>query len=353
MKIQFVLADGTAHTFCGSEIKFASAPTLKTSYSIYKDIIHVPNMRFDFVYNESFKDGFLCFLSTNLHEIEKVHLYSNSGILFSGVIDYESDIEIADNRVGLDFIQEISPLLDIELPSGAYISCTPRPLHQLWGVQPVGAGVMEEIINRFIDTYMPGFTTSFPDDFMLLQPFHWIVDTKLGNMIENYEPRALGLRLYFGNLSISEALKLICMAGNCRVTLHGNEIIFVSYASEGTVTPDGEIAKSGISISKEQRNIDRNVEARIRMSVVYESVEGHTQDRHYDEIQTRDWFEEYYDKFGVISYSEHSFIGLNSNLHCGDRFRHDVGHYIISEIERDCGMIDLSLQPIRISALEV
>jgi hypothetical protein len=358
MRIIFILSDETEHEYSEKEIKFAEAPEIKSAYKIYQEIIVTPGISLVFVYNEQFNDPFISFLKTNMQEIESVRLYKNNGdILFSGKIDPDSDIDISENTLKLEFLSLIDEMLDTEIPSGVRVTDW-HPSIEQWElgnpdeIEP-GEGALEEMISAIIEECLPDHTVEFPENWYPFQAYYGFYNY-LADSDFPLDTEFVGIRLSadFSGKTILEVLKLICMVGFCRINIGMDNVIrVISYGSEDVVVPDGELSEVGEKKSRTNQ-IETTLSGIIQIQMLlYNNTYSPQLD--IESYSPLEWLESFYSRHELISYTDVDMIGINSNLRCGDRFTWKSKNYTIYELDRDSGMIDKPLQAVKIKAMEI
>lgn len=337
--------------FAGKDIPFAEAPSFSNSFQVYAELINVPSLSLKFVYDRKFNSPFMDFVRLNLDEINAVELYKNSGEkLFEGYLDTDDEIVIEDHTIKLEFLHKISAKLEEEIPDDTILGSS---FYLLPDNLP-GEKSFEEIINAFVNTFMPGFSVLYPNNWILYQPYYWIATTKLNNTFFYATMKGYRLKADLSNKTIQQCLKLFCMSTRSRVLIGQNSLQFISYNSEPTlVTADGELFEEGLSISKKNR-IGFTFDAGISMIMKYEQNQnGYLFNYKPAEDGIQQWMEEYYEEFGEISYVEHKISGLNSNLACGSYWKRGDKALLASSFVRNANMIDKELQSVDITALEM
>lgn len=343
-------ANGVDTEFTRKQIVFAEAPEFTTSFQVYEEIINIPSLSLRFVYDDRFASSFIDYLRANLNEIESIKIYRDNGVLiFSGLIDEKSEIEIDDYKVKLDFIHEVSAMLEETLPDNASIA---SGLYDAPEYTP-GELVFEDLISEFVASWMPGYTATFPTDWVTTQPYYWIAINKLDTFsfstLAGYKVEA-----DLGGRSKLDCLKLFCMATKSRVLVESDTLIFVSYAKMPVPKiPDGTIRKKGESISKSNQ-IGVTTDGTLRILAHLKRTEsGEFFYYKPSSENVMQWLDEYYESNGVLSYSECAFVGLNTNLNAGDSISWGGVNLLITSMSRSGDLIDESLQSVSFDAIEV
>jgi hypothetical protein len=192
MQLNFKRGDHVT-MFSAKQIKLATSPRLKESFKVYEDLISVPSLTLEFVYNEDFDDVFINFLKQYKSEITGVQLMKNDGtLLFHGNIDEDSDIAIdrEKNTIKFTFIHHITAYLD-ELETTFYRETGFYPsVEQYLAGNPDnirrGEGALEELFTQIIDQFLPAYSIEFPENWYEKMPLYVYFYTYLPTLYSGY-----------------------------------------------------------------------------------------------------------------------------------------------------------------------
>jgi hypothetical protein len=352
------------HPFSESQLRLASAPKFREEFRIYEELISVPSIALEFIYNESLTDEFSIFLQQYKEEIDAVNIRKNDGeLLFAGRIDADEAVEVDEENctITFEFLHEISEALSDTDEEYLRTTAWFPTQEQIEAGNPnnirIGEGSFEALFTQIVNDMLPGYTVSFPNNYYDLLPlYEYISDVLPGaypGLVSAY---------YVANLqgkTLNEILKMMCIYGFCRINIKGDRTIeVVSYLTIENQEYDGNLARLGKKLYKEDQIAYSNdiiLENLISIKIVY--YDGW----HYHEgfpgnvvvTYPHEWMVEFMENNKILGYKEAAFEGINSNLKCGDRFKYSNENHIIIQLERDSGMMEKDLQSVYIKTIEV